>query len=173
MSERSQLPCEVTGCSSGIGAEICRYVSQQGHRVVAPARKPETLSYLEDSPKVLKLSLDVTSKPSIDAALKAALDKFGRIDILVNNAGFGLMGVTEALEEKQMRTLMDTNFWGSVNLTREAVRIFRDVNPTSGDIGGVVVQVSSMGGRITFPGSSLYHASYVKTPTCARLRLTM
>jgi NADP-dependent 3-hydroxy acid dehydrogenase YdfG len=128
---------------------------------VATARKVETLSYLEDSPSILKLSLDVTSESARTAALKAALDRFGRIDVLVNNAGYALYGDTEALPDQQMRSQMETNFWAALSLTREAVRIFREVNPKSGGIGGTVVQISSIGGRVAFTGGALYHASYV------------
>lgn len=149
----------MTGCSSGIGAAICKYVASQGHRLVATARKVETLNYLEDSPSVLKLSLDVTSASARAAALTAAIERFGRIDVLVNNAGYGLMGDTEALAEVDMRALMETNFWAALYLTREAIRIFREVNPKNGSIGGIVVQVSSIGGRAGFAGSALYHAS--------------
>lgn len=152
----------VTGCSSGIGADICKYVASQGHRVVATARKVETLSYLEDSPSILKLSLDVTSESARTAALNAALERFGRIDVLCNNAGYSLYGDTEALTEEQMRNQLETNFWSAMNLTREAVRIFREVNPKSGGIGGTVIQVSSVGGRGGFPGGALYHASSVQ-----------
>ena len=120
----------------------------------------ETLSYLEDSPSVLKLSLDVTSESARTAALSAAVEQFGRIDVLCNNAGYGLYGDTEALTEEQMRGQMETNFWGPLGLTREAVRIFREVNPKSGSMGGTVVQVSSIGGRVAFSGGALYHASY-------------
>jgi NADP-dependent 3-hydroxy acid dehydrogenase YdfG len=77
----------VTGCSSGIGATLCKFVAEHGHQVVATACKLETLSYLPDSPKVLKLALDVSSKPSVDAALKKTLTTFGTVDVLVDNAG--------------------------------------------------------------------------------------
>ena len=155
----SNLPPLVTGCSSGIGADICKHAASQGHRLVATARKIETLSYLEDSPSILKLSLDVTSESARAAAISAALERFGRIDVLCNNAGYGLYGDTEAFTEQQMRNQLETNFWGALHLTREAVRIFREVNPKSGGIGGTVVQVSSIGGRAGFQGGALYHAS--------------
>ena len=117
------------------------------------------MSYLEDSPSILKLSLDVTSESARAAAISAALERFGRIDVLCNNAGYGLYGDTEALTEQQMRNQLETNFWGALHLTREAVRIFREENPKSGGIGGTVVQVSSIGGRAGFQGGALYHAS--------------
>lgn len=150
----------VTGCSSGIGAAICSYAASQKQRVVATARNVSTLDYLADSASTLKLSLDVTSVAARTAALEAAVARFGRIDVLVNNAGYGLTGDTEALSEAEMRTLLETNFWAALYLTREAVRIFREVNPQhGGTVGGTVVQVSSLGGRVGFPGAALYHAS--------------
>jgi NADP-dependent 3-hydroxy acid dehydrogenase YdfG len=77
----------VTGCSSGIGASLATFISKTFNRVVATARKPSAPSYLPDIPNVLKLALDVTSKPSIDAAIEASLSHFGRLDVVMNNAG--------------------------------------------------------------------------------------
>lgn len=71
----------------------------------------------------------------------------------------GMLDVTGAIDEKHLRALMETNFWAALHLTREVVKIFREDNPGSGSIGGVIVQASSMGGRVAFPGDSIYHAS--------------
>ena len=102
----------------------------------------------------------MTSTDSIDAALASALEKFGRIDVMINNAGINTFGVAEALPESAMRGMMETNFWGPMHLTRKAVGIFRDVNPAgTGEIGGTVVNVSSIGGRVAFPAEAGYHAS--------------
>jgi len=149
----------ITGCSSGLGQHLSKLLEQSNkYRVVATARRISALSYLPDnSPNVLKLELDVTSKDSVAAAVAAAVEKFGRIDVLVNNAGYGLMGDAEGTSDAEARAIMDTNFWGSVDMTKAVLSVFRDVNP-AGD-GGVVVQVSSMGGFIGFPGSAYYHAS--------------
>jgi NAD(P)-dependent dehydrogenase (short-subunit alcohol dehydrogenase family) len=149
----------VTGCSSGIGFNLASYVSKTSNRVVATARKLSALSSLPEGPNVLKLSLDVTSKASIDAATKAALAKFGRLDVVVNNAGYGLYGDTESTTDEQARKQLDTNFWGAVDITKEAMRIMREENPKTGPQGGVVVQISSLGGRVGFPGGAFYHAS--------------
>jgi NAD(P)-dependent dehydrogenase (short-subunit alcohol dehydrogenase family) len=148
----------ITGCSSGLGQSLSELLEQSNkYRVVATARQLSALSYLADSPNILKLELDVTSQASIDAAVDAALEKFGRIDVLVNNAGYGFMGDAEGTSDAEARAVMDTNFWGAVNMTKAVLPVFRDVNP-AGD-GGVVVMVSSMGGFIGFPGSTYYHAS--------------
>ncbi|KAN0110158.1 NAD(P)-binding protein [Hyaloscypha variabilis] len=148
----------ITGSSSGLGQSLSTLLEQsKKYRVVATARRLSALSYLPSGPKVLKLELDVTSQASISAAVAAAVEKFGRIDVLVNNAGYGLMGDAEGTPDAAARQIMDTNFWGAVDMTKAVLPVFRDVNP-AGE-GGVVVMVSSMGGFIGFPGSTYYHAS--------------
>ena len=149
----------VTGCSSGLGAALSRQIVKTGHRLVATARKTSSLSFLEDSPRILKLGLDVTSAENVTSSLAAALEKFGRIDVVVNNAGYSLMGDTEGASDGDARKQLETNFWGVVNVSKEALRIFRDVNPKGS--GGTLVQVSSMGGFLAFPGAGFYHARYV------------
>ncbi|KAJ5643489.1 NAD(P)-binding protein [Penicillium longicatenatum] len=146
----------VTGCSSGLGKSIASTIYAAGHQVVATARKVDTFDYLPDSPSVLKLSLDVTSAENIHNCFTTAVETFGRIDIVINNVGYALSRDTEAIAESDARLEMETIFWGPVHITREAVRIFREANPTGQ--GGTVVQVSSIGGYVTFPGSSFYHA---------------
>ncbi|KAJ5760408.1 hypothetical protein N7520_007564 [Penicillium odoratum] len=146
----------VTGCSSGLGKSLASTIHTAGHFLVATARNIDTLNYLPDGPSILKLNLDVTSPIAITKCFSTALDKFGRIDIVINNAGYSLFGDTEAIPESDARLQMETIFWGPVLITREAVRIFREVNPAGQ--GGTVVQVSSIGGYVTFPGNSFYHA---------------
>lgn len=149
----------ITGCSSGIGQALAQLVAQTSNRVVATARKPSALSSIPDHDRVLKLALDVTSADSIEAALHATLEKFGRIDVVVNNAGYTLAGDTESAEDGESRAVFDTNFWGMVDVSKKALGIFRDVNPTTGQQGGVIVNVSSVGGWSGFPGQAFYHAS--------------
>lgn len=108
---------------------------------------------------MLKIPLDVTSISSIEAALKATLEQFGRIDVVVNNAGYTLCGDTEAAGDAESRALLDTNFWGMVNVSKRALGIMRDENPKSGQRGGVILNISSMGGWFGFPACSFYHAS--------------
>lgn len=130
--------------------------------MVATARNPQSLDYLpSDDPKdVLKLPLDVTSEQAIDAAIAAALKHFGRVDILVNNAGFNRIGVTEAIPESELRKIMEVDFWGAARLTTRFLKVFREDNARDGGfIGGRVVQISSMGGRTSFPGNAGYHAA--------------
>jgi NAD(P)-dependent dehydrogenase (short-subunit alcohol dehydrogenase family) len=109
---------------------------------------------------VLKLALDVTSIESIGSAIADTLSHFHRIDVVVNNAGYTLVGDTEAAGDAESRALMDTNFWGMVDVTKRAIGVMRDENPKNGgQQGGVVLNISSMGGWFGFPGSSFYHAS--------------
>lgn len=82
----------ITGCSAGLGQSIARHVYAAGHSIVATARNVNSLDYLPDGPKVLKLSLDVTSRESITAAVNSTVKRFGRLDVVVNNAGYGVMG---------------------------------------------------------------------------------
>ncbi|KAE8351120.1 hypothetical protein BDV28DRAFT_25470 [Aspergillus coremiiformis] len=147
----------VTGCSSGVGKSLATTIHGAGHRIVATARNVASLAYLPDGPHVLKLCVDVTSREDISRSLSAAIDRFGRLDVVVNNAGYALMGDTETIPETDARRQMETLFWGPIFMTQEAVRIFREVNP-AGE-GGTVVQISSLGGLVTFPGSAFYHAS--------------
>lgn len=135
-------------------------------RVVATARNVSKFAgqFPADNPRVHLTALDVNSAESIKAAFDSAIAKFGRIDVVVNNAGYGLMGdtesfVTNAEELDKARKIVETNFWGSAQVSAHAVRVFRDVNPKSGQIGGVVLNVTSIGGFAGFPGSAFYHAS--------------
>ena len=126
---------------------------------MATARRASTLASLPSHDRVLKLELDVTSLPSIAAALCLTLEKFGRIDVVVNNAGYTLAGDTEGAQDDESRAVFDTNFWGMVDVSKKALGIFRDENPKTGQQGGVIVNVSSVGGWSGFPGQSFYHAS--------------
>ncbi|KAH9986875.1 NAD(P)-binding protein [Xylariaceae sp. FL0662B] len=154
----------ITGSSSGIGLSLSQLIaSHPTHRLVATARNSSKLrGLLTLSERVYAVDLDVTSEDSIDAAVNAALSKFGRIDVLVNNAGYALQGDTEsALQpngQAQARKVVETNFWGTARLSLQAIRIFRDENPRGGQQGGVVLSVTSLGGFAGFPGTAFYHA---------------
>ncbi|KAI1183571.1 retinol dehydrogenase 8 [Nemania serpens] len=157
----------ITGSSSGIGLALAQLIaSHPTNRLVATARTSSKLAghFKEAKPdKVLLLDLDVTSEEAIDAAVASAVSKFGRIDVMVNNAGHGLMGDTESVLRPEglakARKVIDTDLWGSLRLTTQAVRIFRDENPKTGQQGGVVLNVTSLGGFAGFPGTAFYHAA--------------
>ncbi|KAI0393491.1 short-chain dehydrogenase [Xylariaceae sp. FL0594] len=166
----------ITGCSSGIGQALAQVIleTSSSNRVVATARKLSALSNLnlntnskrpdhDPDGRILKHELDVTSRASIDAAFAATLERFGRVDVVVNNAGYTLAGDTEAASDADARAVLDTNFWGMVDVTKRAIGVMRDVNgrDRAGQQrgGGVVVNVSSVGGWIGYPGQAFYHAS--------------
>ncbi|KAI8627733.1 NAD(P)-binding protein [Xylariaceae sp. FL1651] len=155
----------ITGCSSGIGGALAHIIAAHPtHRLVATARNSSKLpSALATSDRVLALDLDVTSDTAIDAAVDAALAKFGRIDVVVNNAGYGLMGDTESAltpeGQAQARKVVETDMWGTVRLCLHAVRVFRDENPKTGQQGGAVLNVTSLGGFAGFPGNAFYHVA--------------
>ncbi|KAF2271139.1 short-chain dehydrogenase [Lojkania enalia] len=150
----------ITGCSSGIGQALCTYLLTSTQcRVVATARDPKTLSRLPESPNLLKLPLDVTCDSAIEAALTSTRHHWARIDVVVNNAGHGLMTDTETADLDAAYRLLDTNFWSAVRITQRTLPILRDENGKTGPRGGVVVQMSSLGGRLAFAGNAFYHAS--------------
>ncbi|KAI1179552.1 retinol dehydrogenase 8 [Nemania sp. FL0916] len=151
----------ITGCSSGIGAALAsRLATKTKNRVVATARQVSALSYLaDDAQNVLKVGLDVKSTGAIDAAFDKAVERFGRVDVVVNNAGYTVMGDTEASEGREVRDMFDTNFWGTVDVTKRALGVLRDQNIKTGPQGGVILFVSSLGGFIGTAGGAFYHAS--------------
>lgn len=143
----------ITGASSGIGLATAKYFASQGWKVFASMRNPDACSSLDQLPNVSKLSLDVTSTPSIASAIEAICKQSPTLDVLVNNAGYGLAGVFEACSPEQVRKQFETNFFGLVETTRHCLPIFRKQEH------GVIVNVSSVGGRTTIPLYSLYHAT--------------
>ncbi|ORY22234.1 hypothetical protein BCR39DRAFT_551886 [Naematelia encephala] len=145
----------ITGTSTGFGAELVKIVLAKKDIAIATARNPSKLSFENTTEKnYLALPLDVTDKKSIDAAFKKAVDTFGRIDVVVNNAGYGLSGAFETLSEEQIRRQMEVNFFGLIDVTRKAMETMRDLNT-----GGLIQQVTSIGGQRGVPLFSVYCAS--------------
>jgi NAD(P)-dependent dehydrogenase (short-subunit alcohol dehydrogenase family) len=142
----------ITGSSSGFGRELARAALDRGDRVVATARRPDTLADLVATApdRVLAVALDVTRTDQIDAAVAAALERFGRIDVLVNNAGHGSVGAVEEIDIGDLRALMDTMFFGPVALTQAVLPHMRERGS------GAIVQMSSMGGQLSPPGFGAY-----------------
>lgn len=152
-----RLRFSVTGCSSGFGLCITEYALEKGDRVVATLRKPEVLSELAAKypERLLVLRLDVTKSAEVTAAFATSREKFGRIDVVVNNAGVGLLSEVEGTTDSTARGLFEVNFWGASHITREAVRSFREEN---NPMGGRVLQMSSLSGVSSSPGSVYYCA---------------
>lgn len=120
-------------------------VLKNGDFAVATLRRPEVLADLvsmHSKDKLLVLKLDVRQPQEIKDGFAAATTKFGRIDVVFNNAGYPILGEFEGVSEEMGRALFDTNVWGAVNVTKEALRVFREVNVPAG---GTLLQVSSQG----------------------------
>lgn len=146
----------ITGTSTGFGHDLVQEVLDRGDVAIATARKPSVLKFekaTEDN--YLALKLDVTDPQSIKTAFSKAVERFGRIDVAVNNAGYGLTGCFEEYTDEQIRMQMEVNFFGLVNVTREAMTVMRTQSPS----GGVIQQVTSVGGQRGSACFSMYAAS--------------
>jgi len=145
----------ITGASSGFGHAIAEAALAVGDTVVGAARRPGALADLEASGggRVSSVQLDVTDTDRIRAAVTEVVDAHGRIDVLVNNAGRGAVGAAEETSDGELRDLMDLHFFGPAALTREVLPRMRERGA------GAIVQMSSMGGRFSFPGVGAYSAT--------------
>lgn len=143
----------ITGTSSGIGRTTVEYFSKKGWNVAATMRSPEKETHLHTLPNVRVYRLDVTDIPSIQQAIRDVLRDFGSLDAICNNAGYGAVGVFEASSPEQMQHQFDTNVFGLMNVVREVLPYFRQQRK------GTIINVSSMGGLLTFPLYSAYHAT--------------
>jgi NAD(P)-dependent dehydrogenase (short-subunit alcohol dehydrogenase family) len=142
----------VTGCSSGIGAATAARLAAGRWTVYATARRPETLAELE-AKGCRTLALDVTDEAARKAAVDAVVAAEGAVGVLVNNAGYSQSGAVESIPDKRVRAQFDTNVFGPLALCRLVLPGMREQG------WGKIVNVSSMGGRFTFPGGGLYHAT--------------
>ena len=142
----------ITGCSSGIGAATAARLVDTGWEVWASARRPETLGDLEAA-GCRTVALDVTDEASMTAAVRAVLDGSGRIDALVNNAGYSQSGALESVDVDDVRRQFETNVFGLLRLTQLVLPTMRAQGS------GRIVNIGSMGGKMTFPGGGAYHAS--------------
>jgi len=145
----------ITGCSTGFGRELAKLVLDRGYRAVLTARDPRTIEDLSagHAGRALALKLDVTSKADVAEAVKAAQAKFGSIDVLVNNAGYGYVGAVEESEEDEVRAMVDTNFFGLARMIRAVLPGMRQRRR------GCIVNISSNGGLLAFPGFGYYNAT--------------
>ena len=118
----------ITGTSKGFGRIWAEAALERGDQVVATARDVTTLSELHDKygDKVLALALDVTDKAAVEASIKQAHEKFGRLDVVVNNAGYGQFGAVEELSEQEARDQIETNLFGALWVTQAVLPILRE-----------------------------------------------
>jgi short-subunit dehydrogenase len=143
----------ITGASTGIGNETAKLFQTKNWKVAASMRSPEKAHDLRSIVDVECIRLDVTDPDSVREGIQATLDKFGRIDAIVNNAGFAVVGPFEAASDEQIEQEFQTNVFGVMFMCREILPIFRAQKH------GTIINVASMGGRITFPLYSVYHAT--------------
>jgi NAD(P)-dependent dehydrogenase (short-subunit alcohol dehydrogenase family) len=144
----------ITGAGRGMGVDIARAALAAGHRVVATARDAaNVLAAVGEHTYLLAVSLDITDPDSIDAAVNAAIERFGRIDVLVNNAGNFQAGYFEEISPGQFRAQMETNFFGPLNVTRAVLPVMRRQRS------GHIVTITSTAGIVSGGFGSAYGAS--------------
>ncbi|CAG2158415.1 3-phenylpropionate-dihydrodiol/cinnamic acid-dihydrodiol dehydrogenase [Cupriavidus yeoncheonensis] len=145
----------ITGSGSGLGRIIAEAALAAGNQVVATARNVRQLDELVAlyGANVRVVGLDVTDESQGQAAVDAGVDAFGRLDVVVNNAGYGDTRPFEQVSSNEFRRLVETCFFGVVNLTRAALPVMRKQRR------GHIIQISSLGGRTAFPGNAAYFAS--------------
>lgn len=143
----------ITGASSGIGRATALRFQSEGWNVIATMRDPAAGADLAALDNVLVARLDVTDSASIAAAVNEGIARFGRIDTLLNNAGYGAYGPLEAFSTERIRRQFDTNVIGLLEVTKAVLPHMR------ANRAGTIVNISSIGGQITFPLGTLYHGT--------------
>lgn len=143
----------ITGASSGIGKATALYFQSKGWNVVATMRNPDSASELKQLDNVLIVPMDVLDLNSIDQAIHLGINHFGTIDVLLNNAGYGAYGPLESFKREQILRQFNTNVIGLLDVTRAILPHFRAHQK------GIIINISSIGGKITFPLGSLYHGT--------------
>lgn len=143
----------ITGASSGIGKATAQFFQQKGWTVIATMRTPEKETELTALDNVLVTRLDVLDVDSIHAAIVQGIEQFGKIDVVVNNAGYGAYGPLEATPTEKIRRQFDVNVMGLLDVTRAILPHFRQNQD------GILINISSIGGKMTFPFGSLYHGT--------------
>ena len=154
MAGRTSRVWFVTGASSGIGAAVADVALERGDVVAATFRDATAASVFDASAvDAIGLVADVRERAQVDAAVARAVAHSGRLDVIVNCAGYGLVGAVEELSDDELRDQVDVNLFGTQRVIRAALPIFRAQRA------GVVVNVSSVAGRVGYPGMGAYDAS--------------
>lgn len=145
----------ITGVSSGLGRCMTEQLLKRGERVAGALRTPGTLDDLKavHGNQLWLAQLDVTHTSAIREVVDRAFAELGCIDVVVNNAGYGILGAVEELTDAQIDHQIATNLVGSIQIARAVIPHMRKQGS------GQIIQISTMGGQVTFPGGSLYHAS--------------
>jgi NAD(P)-dependent dehydrogenase (short-subunit alcohol dehydrogenase family) len=145
----------LTGSSRGLGREIAEATLAAGHRLIATARRPESLGDLAEQygDQILTVALDVADPVAAQQAVAAGVNEFGRLDVVVNNAGYANLAAVEDIALEDFREQVDTNLFGVVNVTKAVLPVLRQQGA------GHIIQVSSIGGRLATAGLSAYQAA--------------
>jgi NADP-dependent 3-hydroxy acid dehydrogenase YdfG len=143
----------ITGASSGIGKATAIHFQQKGWNVIATMRSPVKDTELKELENIQLEKLDVLNLESINQAIQNGIQKFGKIDALVNNAGYGAYGPLESFPRENIVKQFNTNVIGLMDVTRTIIPHFRE------NKNGVIVNISSIGGQMTFALGSLYHGT--------------
>ena len=145
----------ITGCSTGFGRELAKVILESGGRAVVTARDVARVQDLVEghADRGLALALDVNDPQQVAAVIKATDAKFGRLDVLVNNAGYGYMAAVEEGEDDEVRAMFETNVFGLIAMTKAALPGMRARGI------GHIVNISSIGGLVGFPGVGYYNAT--------------
>lgn len=152
MTQRTWL---ITGVSSGFGRHLTEQLLDRGDRVIGTVRRLESVAdFTEKYPETFRVEVvDVRDIEAIRAVVDRAVADFGRIDVAVNNAGYGLFGAAEELSDEQVVAIIATNLTAPIQMTRAVLPHMRKAG------GGRIIEMSSYGGQVAFPGNSLYHAT--------------
>ncbi|MUP39704.1 SDR family oxidoreductase [Labilibaculum euxinus] len=143
----------ITGASSGIGKATANLFNKKGWNVSATMRNPDTVNDLNETSSLKKIKLDVQNKESIIRAVELTQQSFGQIHVVLNNAGYGAVGPFEAATDLQIKRQFEVNLFGLMDVTKAVIPHFKKNNY------GLFINVTSLGGLMTFPIFSIYHAS--------------
>ncbi len=143
----------ITGASRGFGKDAALLFKSKGWNVATTMRSPEEALSWTRAADLFTPKLDVTDRASMKAAIDQTIEKFGKIDVLVNNAGFALLGPLEGVSAECLEKQFDTNVLGLIGMIQLVLPFMREAG------GGIIVNISSMGGLLTFPLLSAYHAT--------------
>ncbi|WP_137602055.1 oxidoreductase [Paucilactobacillus nenjiangensis] len=143
----------ITGTSTGFGKNLIEELQKTNAKIAATARNVAKIQHWADNKNTLLLELDVTKEDQVAKAVSDTIDKFGRIDVLVNNAGWGYFGSVEEADEKAVRSLMETNFWGLSAMTRAVLPTMRSQKS------GQIINISSIAGILGGAGIAYYNAT--------------
>ena len=143
----------ITGSSTGIGRASVLKFQSEGWNVIATMRSPEKEEELKTLENVVVTKLDVQDLSTINYAVAEGIAEFGKIDVVLNNAGYGLMGTFESANKASVARQFDVNVFGLFDVTRAVLPHFRK------NKSGLFINISSIGGRMTFPLMPLYHAT--------------